>query len=128
MGGKKGFAFNSDDVGVGMVLTLELSLGELILKLWSVRVCVPVGVPVRLGGSDCPASIGLMMLDSMSVEPYETNVESCVGNDSEALRRPRIKCLVSVLSRCTVYGFSFPGSVSSTSGDVGIFVRSVTSL
>ena len=68
------------------------------------------------------------MLDSMSVEPYETNVESYVGNDSEALRRPRRRCLVSVLSRRTVYGFSFPGSVSSTSGDVGIFVRSVTSL
>ena len=130
MGGKKGFTLNSDDVGVGMVLTLELSLGELILKLWSVgvRAGVPVGVPVRLGGSDCPASIGLMMLDSMSVEPYETNVEPCVGNDSEALRRPSIKCLLSVLSRRTVYGFSFPGSVSSTSGDVGIFVRSVTSL
>ena len=68
------------------------------------------------------------MLDSISVEPYETNVESCVGNDSEALRRPRSRCLVSVLSPRTVYGFSFPGSVSSTSGDVGIFVRSVTSL
>ena len=93
-----------------------------------VWVGVPVGVPVRLGGSDCPVSIGLIMLDSMSVEPYETNVESCVGNDSEALRRPRSRCLVSVLSRRTVYGFSFPGSVSSTSGDVGIFVRSVTSL
>ena len=48
------------------------------------------------------------MLDSMSVEPYETNVESCVGNDSEALRRPR-RCLVSVLSRRTVYGFRFQG-------------------
>ena len=30
------------------------------------------------------------MLDSISVEPYETNVESCVGKDSEALRRPRL--------------------------------------
>ena len=68
------------------------------------------------------------MLDSMSVESYETSVESCVGNDSEALRRPRSRCLVSVLSSRNVYGFSFPGSVSSISGDVGIFVRSVTSL
>ena len=49
------------------------------------------------------------MLDSMSVEPYETNVESCIGNDSEALRRPRSRCLVSVLSRRTVYGFRFQG-------------------
>ena len=40
-----------------------------------------VGVPVLLGGSDCPASIGLIMLESISVEPYETNVESCVEND-----------------------------------------------
>ena len=68
------------------------------------------------------------MLDSMSVEPYETSVESCVGNDNEALRLPLSRCLVSVLSRRTVYGFSFPGFVSSASGDVGIFVRSVTSL
>ena len=68
------------------------------------------------------------MLDSMSVEPYETSVDSYVGNDSEALRRPRSRCLVSVLSRRTVYGFSFRGFESSASGDVGIFVRSVTSL
>ena len=102
----------------------------MILKLWSVGVWVgvPVGVPVRLGGSDCPASIGLIIFDSISVESYETNVESCVGNESDALRLPLNRCLVSVLSRRTVYGFSFLGSVSSISGDVGIFVRSVTSL
>ena len=130
MGGRNGFALNSDVVGVGIVLTLEWSLGELMLKLWrvGVRVGVPAGVPVRLGGSDCPASIGLIIFDSMSVESYETNVESWVGNESDALRLPLNRCLVSVLSRRTVYGFSFLGSVSSISGDVGIFVRSVTSL
>ena len=88
-----------------------------MLKLWSVGVWVgvPVGVPVRLGGSDCPASIGLIIFDSMSVESYETNVESFVGNESDALRLPLNRCLVSVLSRRTVYGFSFLGSVSSIS-------------
>ena len=34
-----------------------------------------------LGGSDFPASRGLITLESISVEPYETNVESCVGTD-----------------------------------------------
>ena len=72
--------------------------------------------------------MGLIIFDSISVESYETNVESCVGNESDALRLPLNRCLVSVLSRRTVYGFSFLGSVSSISGDVGIFVRSVTSL
>ena len=122
VGGKNGFALNSDDVGVGIVLTLEWSLGDAILKLFN------VGVPVRLGGSDCPVSRGLIIFESISVEPYETNVESCVGNDNDALRLPLNRCLLSVLSRLTVYGFSFSGFVSSISGEVGIFVRSVTSL
>ena len=85
-------------------------------------------MPTRLGGSDCPTSTGLIMFDSISVEPYDTSVESCVGNDSDALRLPLRRCLVSVLSRLTVYGFSFSGFVSSISGDIGIFVKSVTSL
>ena len=89
---------------------------------------VSVGVPIRLGGSDCSAPIGLIMFDSISVDPYDTNVESCVGNDSDALRLPLSRCRVSVLARLTVYGFSFSGFVSSISGDVGIFVKSVTSL
>ena len=72
VGGKKGFALCSDGVGVWSVLTLECSLGELILKVCN------VGVPVLLGGSECPVSKGLIILDSMSVDPYETNVESCV--------------------------------------------------
>ena len=69
------------------------------------------------------------MLDSISVEPYETNVDSCVGNDSEDLRRALKNSLLSGRSRCTVYGFSFPVfKLSSVSGEVGIFVKSVTSL
>ena len=67
------------------------------------------------------------MLDSISVEPYETSFESCVGNDSEDLRHARKSSLLSGRSRRTVYGFSFPG-LSSIFGEVGIFVKSVTSL
>ena len=67
------------------------------------------------------------MLDSISVEQYETSVESCVGNDSEDRRRALKSSLFSGRSRRTVYGFSFPG-FSSISGEVGIFVKSVTSL
>ena len=37
--------------------------------------------------SNCPASIDLITLESISVEPYETNVESSVGNDQEDIRR-----------------------------------------
>ena len=85
------------------------------------------GVPVLLGGSDCPASIGLIMLESMSVEPYKTSVESCVANESEDLCRALRRSLLSGRSRRTVYGFSFAG-VSSIFGEVGILVRSVTSL
>ena len=51
-----------------------MSLGEPILKFCS------VGVHVPLAGSDLPASIGI------SVEPYETNVESWVGYEREDLR------------------------------------------
>ena len=88
-----------------------------------------VGFPVLLGGSDCPVYRGLIMLESISVEPYETNVESCVGNDEEDLCRALKISLLSGRSRRTVYGFSFPGfKLSSISGDVGMFVKSVTSL
>ena len=88
-----------------------------------------VGVPVLLGGSDCSASIDLIMLESISVEPYETNVESCVRNDKEDLRSALKSSLLSGWSRRTVYGFLFPGfKLSSKSGDVGMFVKSVTSL
>ena len=67
------------------------------------------------------------MLDSISVEPYETSVESCVGNDSDDRRQALNNSLPSGRSRRTVYGFSFPG-LSSISGEVGMFVKSVTSL
>ena len=67
------------------------------------------------------------MLDSISDEPYETSVESCVGNDSEDRRRALKSSLLSRWSRLMVYGFSFP-ELSSISGEVGIFVKSVTSL
>ena len=67
------------------------------------------------------------MLDSISVEPYETSVESCVGNDSEDRRRALESSLLSGRSRLTVYGFSFP-ELSSISGEVGIFNKSVTPL
>ena len=98
-------------------------LGELILKFCS------VGFPVLLGGSDLPASIGLISLESISVDPYETRVDSCVGKESEDLRRALKNSHLSGLSRRTLYGFSFPGFIlSSISGDVGIFVKSVTSL
>ena len=86
-----------------------------------------VGGPVLLGGSEFPTSIGLIILDSISVEPYETSVESCVGNDSEDRRRALKSSLLSGRSRRTVYGFSTPG-LSSFSGEVGIFVKYVTSL
>ena len=65
----------------------------------------------------------------MSVDPYETNVESCVGNDNDDRRRALKNSLLSGRSRRTVYGFSLSGfSVTSISGEVGIFVKSVTSL
>ena len=67
------------------------------------------------------------MLDSISVEPYETSVESCVGNDSEDRRRALKRSLLFGRSRLTVYGFSSP-ELPSLSGEVGIFVKSVTSL
>ena len=67
------------------------------------------------------------MLDSISVEPYETSVESCDGNDSEDRLRALLSSLLSERSRCTLYGFSFPG-ISSISDEVGIFVKYVTSL
>ena len=121
MGGRKGFVLNSDGVGVGIVLLLEWSPVELKLKLCN------VGVPVILGGSEFPTSIGLITLDSISGEPYETSVESCVGNDNEDLRRALKSSLLSGRSRRTVYGFSFPG-LSSISGEFGIFVKTVTSL
>ena len=111
------FALNSEDVGV------RISLGELILKLFN------VGVPVLLGGSDLPVSIGLISLESISVEPFETRVDSCVGKDSDDLRRALKRSLFSGRSCRTVYGFSFPGfKLSSISGDVGMSVKSVTSL
>ena len=88
-----------------------------------------VGVPVLFGGSECPVSRGLIIFDSMTVDPYETNVESCVGNDKDDRRRALRSSLLSGRSRRTVYGFSLSGfTVSSTSGEVGIFVKSVTSL
>ena len=96
VGGRNGFALNSEGVGVGIVLLPEWSLGELKLKLCN------VGVPVLLGGSEFPASKGLIMLDSMSVEPYETSVESCVGNDSEGRRRALKSSLLSGRSRLAV--------------------------
>ena len=67
------------------------------------------------------------MLDSISVEPYEMSVESCVGNDSEDRRQALKSSLLSGRSRRTVYGFSFP-RLSAISGGVGIFVKSGTSL
>ena len=88
-----------------------------------------VGVQVLLGGSDLPVSIGLISLESISVDLYETRVESCVGNESEDLRRALKSSLLSGRSRRTVYEFSFPGFIlSSISGDVGVFDKSVTSL
>ena len=72
-GGKNGFPPNSEEVGVGIVLLTEMSLGELKLKFCN------VGVPVLLGGSDLPVSISLISLESISVDPYKTKVDSCVG-------------------------------------------------
>ena len=96
-------------------------LGELKVKLCN------VGVPVLLCGSEFPASMCLIMLDSISVEAYETSVESCVGNDSDDRRLALNISLLSGRSRRMVYGFSFPG-LSPISGEVGIFVKSVTLL
>ena len=60
-----------------MVLLNDMSLGELILK------CCDVGVPVLLGGLECPASIGLISFDSVSLDPYETNVQFSVSERRE---------------------------------------------
>ena len=69
------------------------------------------------------------MLESISVEQYETKVESSVGNDNEDLRLALKSSFLSRRSRRTVYGFSFPGfKLSSISDEVGMFVKSVTSL
>ena len=46
-----------------------------------------VGVPFLLGGSDLPASMGLISLESKSVDPFETRVDPCVGKEIEDLRR-----------------------------------------
>ena len=46
-----------------------------------------VGFPFLLGGSDLPASMGLISLESKSVDPYETRVDPCVGKEIEDLRR-----------------------------------------
>ena len=106
-----------------MKLLAELSLVDFILNLCN------VGVPVLLGGSDCPASRGLIMLESISVEPYDSNIESCVRNDKEDLHCALKSSLLSGRSRRTVYGFSFPGfKLLSIFGDVGMFVKSVISL
>ena len=121
--GKNGLPRNSEDVGAGIVLLSEILLGELILNFCS------VGVPVVLAGSDLPSSMCLILLESTSVDPYETRVDSCVGKESEDLRRALKSSFLSVRSRRTVYGFSFPRlKLSSISGDVGIFFKSVTSL
>ena len=83
-----------------------------------------VGVPVLIGGSDLPVSIGLVSSESISVDPYETRVESCVGNESEDLRRALKSSLLAGRSRRSVYEFSFPGFIlSSISGDVGILLN-----
>ena len=94
---------------------------------WRTLKLCNVGVPVLLGGSEFPTSIGLIMLDSISVDPDESSVEYCDGNDREDRRLALKSSLLSGRSRRTVYGFSFPG-LSSISGEVGIFVKSVTSL
>ena len=117
------FPRNSEDVGVGIVLFSEVLLGELILNICS------VGVPVLLGGSCLPASKGLISLESISVDPNETRVDSLVGKESEDLRHALKSSLLSGRSSRTVYGFWIPGFIlSSISGDVGIFIKSVTSL
>ena len=88
-----------------------------------------VGVPVLPGGSYLPVSIGLISLESISIDPYEIKFESCVGNDSEDIRLALKSSLLSGRSHRTAYGFSVPGFIlSSISGDVGIFDTSVTSL
>ena len=93
-----------------------MSLGELLLKFCN------VGVPVLLRGSDCPTSIGLISFESLSVEPYETSVDSCVGKERDDLRLARN----SSLRMFPPYGVRVPGF--KLSGDVGLFVRSVTLL
>ena len=66
--------------------------------------------------------MGLISLESISVDPYETRVDSCVGKESEDLRRALKSSLLSGRSRRTVYGLSFPGfKLSSISGEVPIF-------
>ena len=89
MGGRNGLPLNSVRVGVDMVLLSDMSLGEIkIVKFFS------IGVPFLLGGSDIPASFIPILLESISVDPYETSVESCVCNEREDLPLALINSLL----------------------------------
>ena len=81
-------------------------------------------------GSGCPVSDGLNSLFSISISDvrYGTNVDVCFGyeNDDRFLALTNV-CIGWTLSGCTVYGFFVHVSLSAFSGDVGIFVKSVTS-
>ena len=110
---KKGFALSSVDVGVAIDDSLGNS-GEAILKFCN------VGVLVLLDGSERPVLNDHMSLVSISISVVRYGIKGAwFGYENEDR-------LGWTLSRLTVYGFSVPTSLSS--GDVGILVKSVTSL
>ena len=96
--------------------------GEAILKFCN------VGVLVLLDGSESPVLNGLMSLLSISISVVRYGIKGAwcgYENEDRLLAFTRV-LLGWTLSRLTVYGFSVPTSLSS--GDVGILVKSVTSL
>ena len=96
--------------------------GEAILKFCN------VGVLLLLDDSERLVLIGLMSLLSISLSVVRYGIKGAwFGYENEDLLLAFTRVLLGwTLSRLTVYGFSVPISLSS--GDVGIIVKSVTSL
>ena len=108
-----------------MGVTIDDSLGnsgEAIPKFCN------VGVLVLLDASERHLFNGLMSLSSISISAVRYGIKGAwfgYENEDHLLAFTRV-LLGWTLSRLTVYGFSVPNSFSS--GDVGILVKSVSSL
>ena len=96
--------------------------GEAILKFCNVVVLVLLDGSERLVFND------LMSLSSISISVVRYGIKGAwFGYENEVLLLAFTRVLLGwTLSRLTAYGFSVPISLSS--GDVGILVKSVTSL